>query len=111
MEIIKIRLQVQGETIKQFVTVDKTSLVPRSTIDIIKELGLVGLYKGAASCLLRDIPFSAILFPVFSITKDFLKIKEGSTDLSISNLLISGSVAGTSGKLHYHYYFSLVTIS
>jgi len=98
MEIIKIRLQVQGETIKQFVTVDKTLLVPRSAIDIIKELGLVGLYKGAASCLLRDIPFSAILFPVFSITKDFLKIKEGSTDLSISNLLISGSVAGTSAS-------------
>ncbi len=31
---------------------------PKSVTVITAELGIVGLYKGAAACLLRDIPFS-----------------------------------------------------
>jgi hypothetical protein len=48
LEIVKIRLQVQGE-------LAKTSDVPkRSAMWIVRNLGLVGLYKGATACLLRD---------------------------------------------------------
>lgn len=49
LEIVKIRLQVQGEVAK---TVEGTP--KRSAMWIVKNLGLVGLYKGASACLLRD---------------------------------------------------------
>lgn len=35
----------------------------------MRQLGLFGLYKGAAACLLRDIPFSGIYFPVYAHLK------------------------------------------
>ena len=43
--------------------------VPRGAGHIIRQLGLLGLYKGASACLLRDIPFSAIYFPAYSHLK------------------------------------------
>ena len=55
----KIRLQVQGEAAKA------EGAVPRGAVHIVRQLGLVGLYKGASACLLRDIPFSAIYFPAY----------------------------------------------
>ena len=42
--------QVQGEVAK---TVDGAP--KRSAMWIIRNLGLVGLYKGASACLLRDV--------------------------------------------------------
>ena len=48
LEIVKIRLQVQGEMAKS------TGAPKRSAMWIIRNLGVVGLYKGAGACLLRD---------------------------------------------------------
>lgn len=48
LEIVKIRLQVQGEV------AGATGAPKRSALWIIRNLGLVGLYKGASACLLRD---------------------------------------------------------
>lgn len=36
---------------------------------VLKDLGFLGLYKGAKACFLRDIPFSAIFFPVYAHAK------------------------------------------
>ena len=41
----------------------------RSAMWIVRNLGLLGLYKGASACLLRDIPFSGIYFPVYAHLK------------------------------------------
>ena len=49
LEIVKIRLQVQGELSKAPGAAPK-----RSAMWIVRNLGLVGLYKGASACLLRD---------------------------------------------------------
>jgi solute carrier family 25 aspartate/glutamate transporter 12/13 len=49
LEIVKIRLQVQGELSKNVEGVPK-----RSAMWIVRNLGLMGLYKGASACLLRD---------------------------------------------------------
>ena len=49
LEIVKIRLQVQGEVAKSMQGAPR-----RSAVWIVKNLGLVGLYKGASACLLRD---------------------------------------------------------
>jgi solute carrier family 25 aspartate/glutamate transporter 12/13 len=40
-----------------------------NVFSVLKELGFLGLYKGARACFLRDVPFSAIFFPVFAHAK------------------------------------------
>eukprot|EP01126_Amoeba_proteus_P037677 TRINITY_DN3899_c0_g1_i1.p1 TRINITY_DN3899_c0_g1~~TRINITY_DN3899_c0_g1_i1.p1 ORF type:complete len:420 (+),score=85.21 TRINITY_DN3899_c0_g1_i1:1134-2393(+) len=90
IEIVKIRLQVQGEAIK-------FGGQPKSTVTILKELGFFGLYKGASACLLRDVPFSAIYFPAYaSLKQKFLSnLPEGSSRIQYNlSLLAAGAVAG-----------------
>ncbi|XP_043517073.1 calcium-binding mitochondrial carrier protein Aralar1 isoform X2 [Frieseomelitta varia] len=83
LEIVKIRLQVAGE-------IAGGSKVRAWTV--VKELGLFGLYKGARACFLRDIPFSAIYFPMYAHTKTRLA-DEGGYNTPLS-LLVSGAIAG-----------------
>lgn len=64
LEIVKIRLQIQGEALK-------FGAQPKRATTIVWELGPKGLYKGSAACLMRDIPFSAIYFPAFSRMKEY----------------------------------------
>lgn len=89
LEIVKIRLQVQGEVAR---TVEGTPR--RSAMWIVRNLGLVGLYKGASACLLRDVPFSAIYFPTYNhLKRDFFG--EGpNKKLGILQLLTAGAIAG-----------------
>ncbi|KAG9289102.1 hypothetical protein G9A89_022411 [Geosiphon pyriformis] len=89
LEIVKIRLQVQGEELKFNVNTPK-----KSAISIVKQLGIVGLYKGVAACLLRDIPFSAIYFPAYAhLKKDVFK-ESPDNKLGMVELLLSGAIAG-----------------
>lgn len=71
---------------------------PQSALAIAKELVFVGLYKGAAACLFRDIPFSAIYFPAYAACKEYLINLEGSKGASATNLLVAGAAAGVPGK-------------
>lgn len=99
LEIVKIRLQVQGEAVKL-----NPNHVRVGAGSIIKELGLKGLYKGAGACLLRDIPFSSIYFTAYSHLKtDFFHegkqiIEADGTasrkKLSPLELLSAGALAG-----------------
>ncbi|KAG0015650.1 mitochondrial aspartate-glutamate transporter agc1 [Podila clonocystis] len=90
LEIVKIRLQVAGEAAK---TMEAGAPRP-GAIAIVRNLGVMGLYKGASACLLRDIPFSAIYFPVYAhLKKDMFK--EGPDHrLTIGELLMAGAIAG-----------------
>ncbi|KAJ2082760.1 mitochondrial aspartate-glutamate transporter agc1 [Coemansia sp. RSA 988] len=92
LEIVKIRLQIQGEMLKE--TAGAAKAISRSgAITIIKELGLIGLYKGASACLLRDVPFSAIYFTCYShLKKDVFR--EGERRLGVLDLLLAGAIAG-----------------
>ncbi|KAI9668680.1 MAG: mitochondrial aspartate-glutamate transporter agc1 [Trizodia sp. TS-e1964] len=89
LEIVKIRLQVQGEIAK---TVD--GVPPRSAIWIVKNLGLVGLYKGASACLLRDVPFSAIYFTSYNHLKRDYFGESQTNKLGVLQLLTAGAMAG-----------------
>lgn len=95
LEIVKIRLQIQGELAKL-----NPGHVNVGAVYIVKELGLKGLYKGAAACLLRDIPFSAIYFTAYSHLKtDFFNEGKIMSDghkkkLSPLELLSAGAIAG-----------------
>nr|QKK35448.1 mitochondrial Agc1 [Starmerella bombicola] len=89
LEIVKIRLQVQGE-----LAANAVGHVKQSAVHIVRQLGLVGLYKGASACLLRDVPFSAIYFPSYAHLKKDL-FKEGpSKRLNAWELLTAGAIAG-----------------
>ncbi|KAF2399476.1 mitochondrial carrier [Trichodelitschia bisporula] len=89
LEIVKIRLQVQGEVSKSMPGAPK-----RSAMWIVKNLGLVGLYKGASACLLRDIPFSAIYFPAYNHLKRDYFGESQTKKLGIFQLLTAGAIAG-----------------
>uniref|UniRef100_A0A8C9TQL9 Solute carrier family 25 member 12 n=1 Tax=Scleropages formosus TaxID=113540 RepID=A0A8C9TQL9_SCLFO len=83
LEIVKIRLQVAGEI----------TTGPRvSALSVLRDLGFFGLYKGAKACFLRDIPFSAIYFPVYAHTKAELADEQGR--LGPLQLLAAGAIAG-----------------
>ncbi|XP_056145957.1 electrogenic aspartate/glutamate antiporter SLC25A12, mitochondrial-like [Lampris incognitus] len=83
LEIVKIRLQVAGEI----------TTGPRvSALNVVRDLGFFGLYKGAKACFLRDIPFSAIYFPVYAHTKEKLADEQGR--LGAAQLLTAGAIAG-----------------
>jgi len=83
LEIVKIRLQVAGEI---------ASSTKISAISVVKDLGFFGLYKGAKACFLRDIPFSAIYFPVYAHSKAALSDENGYN--SPLSLLLAGAIAG-----------------
>lgn len=87
IEIVKIRLQIQGEIARQ------EGIAPKGAVQICKELGFGGLYKGATACFARDIPFSGIYFPTYAYLKEKFK-KEGEKETQGWGLLLAGSLAG-----------------
>ena len=89
LEIVKIRLQVQGEVAKTVEGAPK-----RSAMWIVRNLGLMGLYKGASACLLRDVPFSAIYFPTYNHLKRGLFGEGSNKTLGVVQLLTAGAIAG-----------------
>jgi len=89
LEIVKIRLQVQGEAAKA------EGAIPRGAVHIIRQLGILGLYKGATACLLRDIPFSAIYFTAYShLKKDVFQEGYNGKHLSFLETLGAAAIAG-----------------
>lgn len=89
LEIVKIRLQVQGEAAKV------EGAVPKGAVHIIRQLGIVGLYRGASACLLRDIPFSAIYFPAYAhLKKDVFQEGYNGKRLSFLETLGAAAIAG-----------------
>ena len=77
MEILKIQMQM--ETKKSNYT------------NIIKNVGgIKNLYRGATLCMTRDIPFSGIYFPIYSILLNKYKISDYMAGL------ISGMIAAIS---------------
>lgn len=61
---------------------------------IVRNLGLVGLYKGASACLLRDVPFSAIYFPTYAHLKRDMFGESQTKKLGVLQLLTAGAIAG-----------------
>ena len=84
----KIRLQVQGEL------AGRDGTAPLSPFRVARQLGLSGLYQGSVSCLLRDVPFAAIYFPVFAhLKKDLFHEGHNGRRLSFWETLAAASMA------------------
>jgi len=89
VEIVKIRLQVAGE----IRTPASGGTVARVGVgSVVRDLGLRGLYRGSRACFLRDIPFSAIYFPVYAHAKIWSADRDGHN--SVGSLFASAFVAG-----------------
>lgn len=58
LEAVKVRLQLAGGC--------------ASASEVVAELGLGGLYRGAAACAARDASFSAITFPIYAHAKEWV---------------------------------------
>ncbi|GAM21023.1 hypothetical protein SAMD00019534_041980, partial [Acytostelium subglobosum LB1] len=98
-DIVKMRMQVSGN-------MKKESLRHRSSIDqmnsIIKKQGYRGLFKYSYVTVMRDLPFSAIYFTSYEISKNWQKswmAKHGGRKLNHWNHILSGAIAGTIGTI------------
>lgn len=92
MELLKIQGQDAGRTNSSLIT--KTSAT-QVAINLVKENGFRGLFKGISATLLRDVTFSAIYFPLFAHLRS---LKECSKDKEQSVLwvnFVSGCLAAT----------------
>ena len=94
LEIVKIRLQVQGETESMLIAAGKEPPLRKSAMGIVRELGLGGLYKGSSACLLRDVPFSGIYFPCYAAMRAHFAAQTPDGNPKPHHLLIAGAIAG-----------------
>jgi len=96
IELAKIRLQLQGETSRLLLAKNiNPPHPPPGFIDVLRDLGFPGIYRGASACLLRDVPFSAIYFPSYAACRDaFTHLNSGTGNPSSSDILLAGTAAG-----------------
>ena len=83
LEMIKIRLQVAGTF---------STLTTETVWSVAREVGLANVYKAATACMMRDVVFCALYFPLYAHIKPLLADDTGyNTPLSI---FAAGSLAG-----------------
>jgi solute carrier family 25 aspartate/glutamate transporter 12/13 len=79
-ELVKVRIQTSS----------------KSSIEVLRDVGVAGLFRGLSACLVRDVAFAAAYFAIYAEYKHRMF---GSTDvanaaMSLPQLFIGGSVAG-----------------
>ena len=83
MEMVKIRMQMQA-------------LLPiaqrKSTMEVVKQLGMKGMYQGSLATLSRDVPFAILFFPGYANLRRVLS--SGNQNNMMVNSLLAGTIAG-----------------
>lgn len=108
MEIVKIRLQMmQKQMLAQPSIIVQSSggtasiaggntpvnLKPAGAIQVIKDLGIRGLYRGSHLTLMRDIPYGLLFFSLYADLKH--RLRDPVTNVTpFHNILAAGMVAG-----------------
>ena len=92
LEIVKIQLQLGGASsaasnkaamvpvlsASAVASMEETSVAEETAagglrlVQVVKDLGLVGLYRGVDTCAARDMFFSGLYFPLFATLKELL---------------------------------------
>ena len=88
MEIVKLRMQLQNL---------KPAAERLSTGEVVRNLGLRGMYKGTVVTWIRDVPYSIIFFPLYATLKEKFSDEHGHA--GIPNILAAGAIAGASAAL------------
>ncbi|XP_065202471.1 mitochondrial glutamate carrier 1-like [Planococcus citri] len=103
MELLKIQMQDAGRVAAQAKLEGKT--VPKIsatslTLDLIRTKGILGLYKGAAATMFRDVSFSIIYFPLFARLNSLGPRKsDGSGEAVLWCSFLSGCTSGSLAAL------------
>jgi solute carrier family 25 aspartate/glutamate transporter 12/13 len=107
MEIVKIRLQMmQKQMVAQSAVVVNPSngsatiaggnipvTAKSGAIQVIKDLGLSGLYRGSHITLMRDIPYGLLFFSLYADLK--YRLRDPVTNITpFHNILAAGMLAG-----------------
>jgi solute carrier family 25 aspartate/glutamate transporter 12/13 len=99
MEMVKIRLQMEGETSRLLHAKGLTPPSGLTMTGVFRDLGFPGVYRGASACLLRDVPFSAMYFPSYSAIKNLLVEQRTTGKATSSDLLLAGTLAAVPAAL------------
>lgn len=96
MELLKIQMQDAGRVAAQLRAagkeVPKTSATQIAT-QLLREKGIVGLYKGIGATMLRDVSFSVVYFPLFSTLNDLGPRKNNSNEAVFYWSFLSGCLS------------------
>ncbi|PVV01074.1 hypothetical protein BB560_004524 [Smittium megazygosporum] len=109
MEVVKIQLQVatQPSVAENAAQTHTPPKKPLSAIQVVKSLGIKGLYRGSVATLLRDVPFSIIFFPLSAISAQYIQ-SQVSFNLppnqkpqkpQFSSIFAGGMIAGVSAAI------------
>ncbi|XP_030571856.1 mitochondrial glutamate carrier 1 isoform X2 [Drosophila novamexicana] len=103
MELLKIQMQDAGRVAAAAKlagkSVEKVSATQLAT-QLIKEKGIVGLYKGIGATGLRDVTFSVIYFPLFATLNDLgPRRNDGSGEAVFWCSFLAGLAAGSTAAL------------
>ena len=83
-EMVKLRMQLMAEEVAR-------GMPRQSTLQVIRDLGLRGLFTGFGATLARDLPYNIVFFPVYATVKGAL-CSDG--EESMGRLVVSGAAAG-----------------
>lgn len=106
MEVVKIRMQmatVLALSSRRSSNIFEEKGIMPSTLSVIKDLGLRGLYKGTLSTLSRDVPFSMIFFQLFACFKssilknDTFEVDDAKHLYEFPRIFAAGIAAGAIG--------------
>uniref|UniRef100_A0A915DZC0 H15 domain-containing protein n=1 Tax=Ditylenchus dipsaci TaxID=166011 RepID=A0A915DZC0_9BILA len=84
LEIVKVRLQTVGEI---------SNSAKLNAFTVIRELGISNLYRGLQACLIRDISFASMYFPVYGYAKKSTSNEKGEN--GPLSMFLSALVAGS----------------
>ncbi|XP_053234267.1 S-adenosylmethionine mitochondrial carrier protein isoform X1 [Podarcis raffonei] len=76
-EVVACLIRVPSEVVKQRAQVSPSSSTLRILTNTVCEEGILGLYRGYKSTVLREIPFSLVQFPLWESLKDLWSWKQG----------------------------------
>ncbi|XP_077181216.1 mitochondrial S-adenosylmethionine carrier protein isoform X2 [Paroedura picta] len=76
-EVVACLIRVPSEVVKQRAQVSPASSTLRILSNTVCEEGILGLYRGYKSTVLREIPFSVVQFPLWEFLKDLWSWKQG----------------------------------
>jgi len=103
MELLKIQMQDAGRVASQARAAGK--IIPKTSatqiaMELLKQKGIAGLYKGTGATALRDVSFSVVYFPLFATLNQFGPRKDdGSGDAAFYISFLSGCAAGSMAAL------------
>ncbi|KAM6470895.1 mitochondrial S-adenosylmethionine carrier protein isoform 1-T1 [Liasis olivaceus] len=76
-EVVACLIRVPAEVVKQRAQVSPTSSTLQILSKTIYDEGILGLYRGYKSTVLREIPFSLVQFPAWESLKELWSWKQG----------------------------------